>query len=540
MITESEALQRVVPYLISPDPGENQPDPADLGEASDYNGLSPYVALLQQGMDGEHVRELMPAELKAKLALVSADIPEPEAPDLDSYEIPALPQGVMLPESVARGASPWLDAYTAFSRKWSPRAYDGFHEACGLWLLSTVAARRVVLHLGGERFTSLYIALVARTSLWAKSTTAKVAQDTLRVAGLDWLLAGDATPQKFIADLTGKVPSGFDTLPSDLQERIRLRLAFPAQRGWFFDEFGQKLHAMLAPNGFMADFRGILRRLDDCPNEYEYSTVTRGTDLVRRPYLALLANMTPADLRNAARRNDALWGDGFWARFALVTPPPGTNSGLERFPDDVRVIPSNLSTPLREWHDRLGTPDVEIEDILGDNEKPTGQKRVHVHSVGDPKPCKMGAEVKEAFYSYHDGLSSVAASSETEDLDGNYLRFAEKALRVSMLLASLENDGNVELRHWARGQQIAERWRAGLHSLYEQMNRNEPSEQASKEEKLVQIVGKLGTPTAAEAARYMWGMSSAEAASVLDGLVYAGALKKAEGTRKGTTRYALQ
>src|SRR5207248_11561637 len=67
-----------------------------------------------------------------------------------------------------------LFPYTTLFRssKWSPRAYDGFHEAVGLWILSTIAARRVALAHGGRRYTPLFIALTARTSLYSKSTTA--------------------------------------------------------------------------------------------------------------------------------------------------------------------------------------------------------------------------------------------------------------------------------------------------------------------------------------------------------------------------------
>lgn len=110
-------------------------------------------------------------------------------------------------EDLGGDAGPSLDAYVEFSRTWSPRAYDGFHEACGLWLLSTVAARRVLLHLGKPHYTPLFIALAARTSLYAKSTTAQIAIRVLGKARLDWLLAADASsPQKFIQDLTRRVP----------------------------------------------------------------------------------------------------------------------------------------------------------------------------------------------------------------------------------------------------------------------------------------------------------------------------------------------
>ena len=41
----------------------------------------------------------------------------------------------------------------------------------------------------GERNTNLYIALAARTSIYAKSTTANIAMDVLKRAGLDYLMA---------------------------------------------------------------------------------------------------------------------------------------------------------------------------------------------------------------------------------------------------------------------------------------------------------------------------------------------------------------
>ncbi len=65
-------------------------------------------------------------------------------------------------------------------------------------------------------------------------------------------------------------------------------------------------------------------------------------------------------------------------------------------------------------------------------------------------------EAYEAYYRYHDGLEDLAAASDNEYLDGNYGRFAEKALRVALLLASVQGAEAIGLRHWARAQEIAE------------------------------------------------------------------------------------
>lgn len=491
--------------------------------------------------------ELDPATAAAALAAVFAadplaDLdtlakdPEPE-PDPGSFDMPALPEAARIDPAIGAGVAPWLDAYVKFSRQWSPRAFDGFHVACALWLLSTIAARRVKVHMGKERFTNLYIALTARTSLYAKSTTAEIAIQILRALGLGWLLAADnATPQKFIADLTVRLISGYSDLTDEQKEYARLRVGLAGQRGWFYDEFGQHVAAMMRDGGFMADFRGLMRRFDDTPERYESGTIGRGSDIIERPYLALMANLTPDDLRPFARRGSALWGDGFLARFALITPPEGERR-RDRFPQGERVIPGELLTPLRHWHERLGLPKVEVIDVTDEEGKHTGEKRVEI-TPRPPETLGLAPEAYEAFYAYDLALGDILAESSNHDLDGNYARMAEKALRIAALLASLDNAGRVTLPYWARAQAITEDWRAGLHRLYSQINEPPPSQDEEHEEKLLQVITKHGPSTAAEAARFVRGLSSGAAAHLLDGMVNAGELQSSK-TQKGTKRYEL-
>ena len=454
----------------------------------------------------------------------------------DEVVIPPLPECARLPDGLGRDASPWLDRYIGFSRKWSPRAFEGFHEACGLWLLSTVAARRVVLHLGKPRFTPLYIALAARTSLYAKTTTADIAIDTLGAAGLDWLLAADdATPQSFIHDLTAHLPEDYYTLQSAQQDRVRLRLAQAGQRGWFYEEFGQHLDAMNRDGGFMAEFRGILRRFDDCKMRYEYGTLKRGKDVIERPYLALLANVTPADLKPLAKRGGAMWNDGFWARFSFVTPRL-SNRSRERFPLGERVIPPDLSRPIREWHERLGVPTVTVSATTDEESPFMGKNRIEVEGR-EPVTCGLGDGVYESYYRYTDGLLDIVAQSRNTDLDGNYARFSEKALRIAILLVSLENGDKVEMVHWARGQEITERWRAGLHALFVQVNEPDLSEDARNEERILEVVARLGWPTVREIKQSIRGLSTGAIRMHLENLGRADVVTEHRTTR--TVRYGF-
>src|SRR5712691_4923271 len=156
--------------------------------------------------------------------------------------IPPLPEGMAFSPEVSRGACQWLGDYEQYSRLASPEGYDDFHPACGLWTLSTVAARRVYLPLQRKKiYPSLFLVLTARTTLFAKTTTAEVAKEVLYTSGLGWLLGADKiTPQKLMSDMAGtRLPPNYSELPPQRQGRIKQRLAMPGHLGWYYDEFGK-------------------------------------------------------------------------------------------------------------------------------------------------------------------------------------------------------------------------------------------------------------------------------------------------------------
>ena len=440
--------------------------------------------------------------------------------------MPELPASARLPEGLGDSASPWLNAYIEHSRYWSPRSFDDFHEAIGVWLLSTIAARRVVTHLGKRQYTPLFIALAGRSSVHAKTTAAEIGIDVLRDAGLDWLLADDnATPQKFIKDRTQRLPDGYADMQPDQAVRARLRLAFAGQCGWWYDEFGMLLHSMARSGSAMGDFSGLLRRFDDCAPSYTSGTISRATDTIVLPYLALLASLTPADLRPLMKRGSSGWSDGFWPRWAFVTPPAGEFK-TDRFPAGERHTPSNLITTLRDWHHRLGTPDVAIDKDL----VTVGPLPVQVVSVSDA--------VIDAFYTYGDAVSTLVMNSRLEELDSWHSRLSGKALRIAMLLASLENRGIVEMPHWARAQAITERWRGSLHRLYLQVNTTqEVSVEAAAEDQVLEVITRLGSPTIRDMKTRIASMSAGEIKEHADKLTKAGLIEAVQSTR--SVRYRL-
>ncbi len=478
------------------DPKSGAANPVNSGSTVSANDLDGSIADLTGAEIADMIRNaVFAADVKADL--------QPAQEFFDHDNVHPLPKSCRIDPLAGATACHWLDTYIKFSKEWSPRGYEGFHEGCGAFILSTIAARRPLVHLGKPRYPSLYIALTARTSSYSKSTTAGIALATLKRAGLDHLLMPDnATPQKFLMEMKAALPEDFAELDEPGKKRVLDQLAFAAQRGWFYDEFGQGIASMMRREGPMTDFRGLLRRFDDTPDRYESGTVGRGTDVVERPYLAMLASLTPADLAPFAQRGSSLWGDGFLARFALITPPTWARR-RGRFPKGERIIPEEIYQPLQEWHQRLNLPRVELidEKINGKDGKAMSMQRVKVH-LGWPNVLELSEEVYEAFYAYDDGLNEICNRLAMDDLDGNYSRFSEKALRLATLFASFANSPKIQFDHWARAQTIAESWRFGLHFLHEQLNTPRISEELETEDRILRIIKRLKSATVREIRQY--------------------------------------
>lgn len=424
------------------------------------------------------------------------------------------------------GACDWLDRhYMPWSAKWAPEAPQEMHELAGLFVLSTIAARRVHIRFGRRgQYTNLMLALVARTTVHTKTTAALNAKDVIRALNLGHLLGPDhITPERMLSDMAGKIPDDYETMPPEEQEHVRQSLIFAGQRGWYIEEFGHLLKGMLKENSPQAGFHGLLRIIDDCPDEYEVRTFGRGVDRVINPYLTMLVTMTPADLRKAAKYGADMWNDGLWARFGFATP---TEMCEGEFPEnELPEIPRAILSPLKAWHEKLDVPEVSIDPVLDEKEKPTGRYRMNQRRSVSPQECRMAPEVRTALYRYRNALRRVIASKEEEDTDGNYGRFSTLALRIAMLFASLENDGNIEMKHWARAQEITERMRASLHRLLVAVNEVPPSRASQVERKILETIETLANKgektTARNIGRYVH-ISTGEAELALGPLVTSG------------------
>jgi hypothetical protein len=401
---------------------------------------------------------------------------------------PALPHELIFPMSFFEHAAPWLDAYCAYSERWAPRAAQSFHKAVGLWVLSTVAARRLCVEFGQPLYPVLFLSLIAESSQYTKTTAAANGQTLLRAAGCHHFLTPDrSTPQALLRHMSGRVPGDYGHKNADEQEAIQQRLRFAGQRGWYYEEWGGMLHQMNRQESPMAGFHELLRVLDDGKPDFSSETIQRGLEYVEAPYLSLLASATPQDLAPFMQSGSKWWRDGFWPRFAFLIPEQQPR--LDRRPQGRATPPSALIAELHTWHTSLGLPKVQITNVLDGKQRPTDQWTLEREAL----PCKtlhVPSDTLEAYYQYNEVLLSMTIAP---DLRPSYSRLHDKAMRVAMLLASLQGKDQITLPHWAYAQEVVEHWRAMLHRLTTMMSESMGvSTDAQHEDRIENLLGHQG------------------------------------------------
>ena len=449
----------------------------------------------------------------------------------------------------------FLDALIEYFQYWCTRSYEGYHEAVALFVLDTIAARRVQLPWRGGIWTSLYIMLVSKSGRHAKTEAAKYGVKVIRDCGLGFLLMPDeTTPQRLLSKMAGKhIPRNYADMSELEKERVRLKLAFSAQKGWKYDEWGDFLQEIMTSRGYQAMFYRLLKQLYDDNMEFTYDTGTRGEEEIDMPGLSIIGTTAPESLVGVAPK---VWTDGEFARIAFIVPPLDSVK-LHSAPDGEADVPSDIIQALQGWHERLGIPTCTIVDLDEQEELLTealGKDNKKKKRSGDPYKVERGeypqqkvswggSGIREAHEAYYQALVQMDMDYDMDPrLNASYVRFPDQALKISMLLASLENDGKMEMRHWARGQQITERWRSNLHELLSQLSHGGEGNGGYGEvaDKVIDILTrklknqKVNSYTIAQAgSTLLRRVGSIEVRKVCDELVAVNVLQK-EGSGKST------
>ncbi len=352
----------------------------------------------------------------------------------------------------------------AWLSKRSPMTPHIFLEFCPLWAVGLAVARRCVLRLGfGEVFPNLYYLWVAPTTYYHKSTGLNAISDMVRDTIPHLLLPATTSPEMLVAKLAGERPTNYEKLLPFEQRNEDLATRFAGQRGIIIDEASK----MLIPKKYMEGHTETMMEMFDAPRRLERELRGDGKLIVYNPALALIGATTPARLSRYI--TDSEWEDGLMARFLCLTPTEREIKCVLNVQDiDSLDFPADLKTRLLRIYDAFPMP----------------PDQAALHSLDEPirhpaVSALLEQGVFDLFNAYYAALHEMTDPRRNLDerLRGNYGRFPTMALKLAMCLAIMDWADNgahgaprISVAHWARGQLLAEDYRASAHRLLDELS----------------------------------------------------------------------
>ncbi len=403
--------------------------------------------------------------MAAAMALdLRAHPPEP-VPDV---AIPRLPSGAVLDPALGKGVGGWVDRYVKYALAVSPATPALFHESAALWLVSAAIARRLYVPMSfDDVFPNLWIAWIAGTTIWTKTTALNKAENIARRLFDGILLSGYSTPEGLLSEMSGEKPKNWEqmTYLDDWEERRR----FAGQRGILMDEMSLMLAS--ASRDYNQGLIEIYLKLYDCHQSYTRLTRGQGLLTVKSSYLSFLGASTPTAIKPYI--SDAkLWAMGYWPRFALLTPD--TPVPVEK--DPVSADPA----PLME----------ELGRLFGSLPQPEDKESGPV--APEPIAVLVDQDAYQAWDRYYKALKRILRGESDDKLSGWYGRLQIQLLKVAMLLAALDWDPGrgsprMTVAHLAKGMEITERWRASFHRTLE-LGEQETTGYADKRDRVIRQI----------------------------------------------------
>ncbi len=437
-------------------------------------------ATIKSGLDKGIAQPRTIIPRRAGQALPAPNAKSDDAAELPKVELPELPTEARLTaraEREASGVGAWLNEYVKVASAAAPMCPPEFHQANGLCLISAAIARRIGLGISFKHiFPNLYVLEVAPSTIYTKTTGFDFIDEILQPAGMGVFKLPETitSPEAMMLAMSATPPSTFANWEDEDKREWTDGLKWCARRLWhvdeasfIFDSFQREISS-----GLMS----LLLRLYECPRKPDIEGIGRGRQSIRFAYLTFVGATTPAEIaRHIA--NDRNWGNGLWARFALVTPkdlPP-----FVFWPDKIEA-PASLVDPIKKLaFEKLPIPDQADPD--------SQQKYLEV---------ELGAGVWDAWKAYTKATMRdlLVGGEVTAQAAASYGRIGTHAMKIAMLLATVDwidskdKSPRVKLGHWARGQMIAEEWRASLHRMLEAPATESIANQ--EERKVLKVIGK--------------------------------------------------
>lgn len=322
----------------------------------------------------------------------------------------------------------WIDEYADWASKRSPLTPYHFHQNIALTLIAGAIARRSYVQLPHEKvYPNLYTLIIAKTSVYAKTTAFKIASEVSHAIMPDRLLTSISTPEAMINELAGVQPVNLNALSQDKQDLWRERKEWGARRLFVLDEAGRFFNSLA--RDYNSGLDAIMMELYDSSDKpIERNTTKSGMTIVDTPCLSCLFATTPGNIKRALNESGT-WESGFWIRWNFVTA-----TQPEAWKESVYIgAPREVLQPLENM------------------------------SLALAKRCKsasIGKGVNRAFNMYSEGVRDMIMREEEEKLHGVLSRLPTKRMKAALCLATLENPKapQITIDHWNITSYFATGW----------------------------------------------------------------------------------
>lgn len=349
----------------------------------------------------------------------------------------------------------WIDEYADWASKRSPLTPYHFHQNIALTLLAGAIARRVYVQLPHEKiYPNLYTLIIAKTSVYAKSTAFKIAGELAGEIMPDRLLTSISTPEAMINELAGVQPVNLNALSQDKQELWRARKEWGARRLFVLDEAGRFFNSLA--RDYNTGLDAIMMELYDSSDKpIERSTTKNGLIIVESPCLSCLFATTPGNIKRALNESGT-WESGFWIRWNFVTatqPEAWKEAKYNTTPRAVLEPLENMSAQLSKRH----------------------------------KSASIGSGVSKAYNEYSQQTREAIINQSEEKLHGVLSRLPTKRMKAALCLATLENPKapQITLDHWNITSYFASGWER---DAIETLKASAKSEKASLEDRVLAYI----------------------------------------------------
>lgn len=357
--------------------------------------------------------------------------------------------------------SDWIQEYTKWAVRRSPLTPIHFHENIALTVLAGTVAGRCFVQLPHEQlFPNLYTLIVARTSVFAKTTAFNLARQLTQDVIPEKMFSSISTPESLFGHLAGEMPSNFEKLSDVEKKKLKESAKWGARRLFMLDEAGMFFNTL--SRDYNTDLPDNFMKLYDAGSgeRLEHTTVSRGLQIIENYAMSILFATTPYSIKVLLTQR-SFWMKGFWNRWNFVSAKELTQWQESQYLPMPIMVAKTLNCINTGW-----------------------MKQYEIKPFSIPIETNVVKEYMQATKQ----LREETIASDDERFDGVMSRLPAKHMKAAILFSILdqpEQKPKVKLAHWEQAAPLVNGWYSDAKQALEL---SQTSDKIDNEEKVISYI----------------------------------------------------